>query len=163
MSVQDYIAKFEDLTHHCDVREHHSQTITRFVLGLRSKIKYAMITSSHDVDTLEVAFDFALKIDLNFKGLLFAEAWKQCSKCEGHGHYDYQCPLESLHVRIVPCDNIDDLKVNEDVNILPEIISNVENALVDSSTLIIDEVHMSSDSTGDDVDEIVESNIPYRA
>jgi len=38
MSVQDYIAKFEDLTFHCDVREHRSQTVTRFIWGLRSKI-----------------------------------------------------------------------------------------------------------------------------
>jgi len=33
-----------------------------------------MITSSRDVDTLEKAFDFALKIDLTFKGLLLVVA-----------------------------------------------------------------------------------------
>jgi len=31
MSVQDYITKFEDLTLRCDVREHHSHTVTRFI------------------------------------------------------------------------------------------------------------------------------------
>jgi len=56
--------------------------------------------------------------------------------------------------------NVDDLKVIEDVNILPEITSIVEDTLVDFGIPIIDEVHVSSDSTSDDVDEIVESNIP---
>ena len=31
MSIQAYIAKFEDLTLSCDVREQHSQIVTRFV------------------------------------------------------------------------------------------------------------------------------------
>ena len=35
MPVQDYIAIFEDLTRRSDVREHHSQTITRFVWGFK--------------------------------------------------------------------------------------------------------------------------------
>ena len=55
------------------VREYHSQTITRFVSDLRSKMKRVMITSSHDVDTLEEIFDFALKIYLTFKVLLIAK------------------------------------------------------------------------------------------
>jgi len=79
MSVQDYIAIFENITRHCDVREHYSQTITRFVSGLRSKIKCAIIMSFHDVDTLEKAFDFALKLDLTLKGILIAKTWEQCS------------------------------------------------------------------------------------
>ena len=54
-------------------------------------------------------------------------------------------------------DNVD-LKV-EDVNILPKITSIVDDALIDPGTLIIDEVHVSSDSTSNDVNEIVESNI----
>ena len=36
----------------------------------------------------------------------------------------------------------------------------MEDTLVDSSTPIIKEVHVSSNSTSDDVDELVESNIP---
>jgi len=60
----------------------------------------------------------------------------------------------------VTSDNIDESKVVEDVNILLEITSIVRDTLVDSSTPIIDEVHVSSDSTGDDGNEIVESNIP---
>jgi len=51
------------------------------------------------------------------------------------------------------------LKVVEDVNLLPEITSIVEGILVNFGTPIIDEVHVSSDSTSDDVDEIIESNI----
>jgi len=31
MSVQDYIATFEDLTCHSDMSEHHFETITRLV------------------------------------------------------------------------------------------------------------------------------------
>jgi len=31
MFVPDYMAIFKDLTHHSDVREHQSETITRFV------------------------------------------------------------------------------------------------------------------------------------
>ena len=72
--VQDYIATFKDLTCNCDMGEHCSQTITRFVLGLRSKIKRAIIMSSHDVDILEEVFEFALKIYLTFNGLLIAKA-----------------------------------------------------------------------------------------
>jgi len=67
LSIKDYIAKYEELTNHCDVREHRSQTIIRFVSGLRFDIRRAMITSSYGVDSVEDAFNFALKIDLNFK------------------------------------------------------------------------------------------------
>ena len=74
MSVQDYIVKFEDLALRCDVREHHSHTITRFLLDLRSKIRHAMITGSYDLDIVEEAFDVALKIELTFKRLINAKA-----------------------------------------------------------------------------------------
>jgi len=74
MSVQDYIAKFEDLTIRCDVREHCSHTVTRFVWSLRSKIRRAMFTGSYDLDTVEEAFDVTLKINLTFKRLVRAKA-----------------------------------------------------------------------------------------
>ena len=93
MSVQDYIAKFDDLTLHCNVREHYSHTVTGFVWGLRSKIRRAMINDSYDLDTIEEAFDVALKIELTFKKLVNTKA--RCSKCEGYGHFDHQCPLDS--------------------------------------------------------------------
>ena len=60
----------------------------------------------------------------------------------------------------MPSDNVYDLRVVEDVNILPEITSIVEDALVDSGTSIMNEINVSFDSTSNDVDEIVESNIP---
>jgi len=66
----------------------------------------------------------------------------------------------------VPSDNVNDSKVVEDVNILPEITSIVKNALVDFGTSIIDEIHISSDSTSDDsndMDEITESDIPAKS
>ena len=81
MSVQDYIAIFKDFTHRSDVREHHSETITMFVWGLQPKIRRGMITDSYDLNTVEEAFDVALKIDLAFKTLANAKA--RCSKCEG--------------------------------------------------------------------------------
>ena len=118
MSIHDYIAIFKDLTHHSEVREHPSETVTRFVWGLRPKIKRAMITDPYDLDTVEEVFDVALKLDLTFKTLVNAKA--RCSQCEGYGHYDYQCPSESQHVRIVLTDEIDDSKVVEDVQIPPK-------------------------------------------
>jgi len=65
ISVQDYIAKFED----GDVREHRSHTVTRFILGLKSKIRRDMINDSYHLDIVEKAFDVTLKIDLTFKRL----------------------------------------------------------------------------------------------
>ena len=59
----------------------------------------------------------------------------------------------------MPSDNVGNSKVDENVNILPEITRIVEDVLVDFDTSIIDEIHMPSNSTIDDVDEIVESNI----
>ena len=100
LSVQDYIVIFKDLTHRSDVRKHHSETITRFVWGLRPKIKRAMITDPYDLDTVEDAFKVALKLDLTFKTLINAKV--KCSKCKGYGHSNYQCPSESQHVRTVP-------------------------------------------------------------
>ena len=78
MSVRDYIARFEDLTRRCDVREHCSLTITRFVFDLRSDSKHVMITSSYGVDCIEDTFGFALKIVLTFKGIIGAKCWEQC-------------------------------------------------------------------------------------
>ena len=60
----------------------------------------------------------------------------------------------------MPSDNVDGSKFIKNVSILLQIISIVEDKLVDFGTPIIDEVHMSSDSTSDDVDKIAESNIP---
>jgi len=52
MSVQDYIAAFEDLTRRNNMREHRFQTITTFVWGLRPKIRRVMITGYYDLDTV---------------------------------------------------------------------------------------------------------------
>ena len=103
MSVQNYITKFENLTLHCDLREHCSHTVTRFVWSLKSKIRRAMITCSYDLDIVEEAFDVALKIDMTFKRLVNVKV--RCSKCEGYEHYDYQCPSKSQHVSIVSSDD----------------------------------------------------------
>ena len=58
---------------------------------------------------------------------------------------------ESRNIRIVLSDNVDDSKVVEDVDILPEITNIVEDTPIDSDTLIIDEVHLSTDNISDDV------------
>jgi len=60
----------------------------------------------------------------------------------------------------LPSDEVDDSKVVKDVHISSKTASINEDISVGSDTLIIDEVHMSSDSTGDDVDEIVEPKTP---
>ena len=78
------------------MREHRSHTVIRFVWGLRSKIRHAMIIGSYYLDTVEEAFDVTLKIDLTFKRLINAKA--RCSKCEGYEHNDYQCPSKSRHM-----------------------------------------------------------------
>jgi len=74
LSVRDYIARFEDLAHRCNVREHRSLTITRFVSSLSFDIRRAIISSSYGVDFVEDVFDFALKIDLTFKEIVSAKA-----------------------------------------------------------------------------------------
>ena len=57
-------------------------------------------------------------------------------------------------------DEVDVSKVIEEINIPSNTINIIEDIAVDSDTQIIDEIHMSSDSANDDVDEIVETNIP---
>ena len=152
MSVHDYIAIFKDLTHHSEVREYPSETLTRFVWGLRPKIKRDMITGPYDLDTVEETFEVALKLDLIFKTLVNAKA--RCSKCEGYGHYDYQCSSESQHVRIVSSDEVDVSKVIDHVP--SNIVSIIEDTAVGADTLVINEIHM-SESVSDDVNKIVES------
>jgi len=96
---------------------------------------------------------------LTFQTLVNAKA--RCSKCEGYYHYDYQCPSESQHVRIVPSDDdVDDSKVVEDIHIPSKTVSIIEDISVGSDAPIINEVCMSSNSTSDNVDEIVEPKTP---
>jgi len=54
--------------------------------------------------------------------------------------------------------DVDDSKVVENVHVFPKTASIIEDITIDFGTLIFDEAHMSSGSTGD-VNEIVESNI----
>ena len=56
--------------------------------------------------------------------------------------------------------DVDDSKVVEDVHVPPKTASIIEDVSVGSDTPIINEAHVSFDSTSDDVNEIVESNIP---
>jgi len=138
------------------VREHCSHTVTRFVWGLRSKIRRSMIIDSYDLDTIEEAFDIALKIDLIFKRLVNAKTW--CCKCEGYEHYDYQCPSKSRHVSIVFSDDVDDSKV-DDVHVPSKTTSAIEDISVGSDTPILDEGYASYESTSEVEDAIVESGI----
>jgi len=111
-----------------------------------------MITGPYDLDTVEEAFDVALRLDLTFKTLVNAKV--RCFKCKGYGH-DYQCPSEIQHVRIVSSDEVDVSKVIEEVHVPFNIVSIIEDTAVGVDTLVIDEIHM-SDSASDDVNEIVE-------
>jgi len=112
-----------------------------------------MITGPCDLDTVEEAFDIALKIDLTFK--ILDNAKTRCSKCEGYGYYDYQCISESQHVRTVPSDDVDDSKVVEDVHVPSKTASIIEDISVGSDTLII-ESHTSYEGTSEIVNVIVE-------
>ena len=79
-----------------------------------------MITGPYDLDTVEEAFDVALRLNLTFKTLVNAKT--KCYKCEGYAHYNYQCPSESQHVRIVSSDEVDVSKVIEEVMFLPRLL-----------------------------------------
>jgi len=72
-------------------------------------------------------------------------------------------PSENQHVRTVASDDVDDSKIVEDVHVSPKTASITGDILVGSSTPIFDEAHVSSDSTDDDMNDIVESNIPALA
>jgi len=58
-------------------------------------------------------------------------------------------PLEESSVNIVPSDDVDDLRVVEDVYVPSEITSVFEDTVVDSSTLSLDEIHISFEGTSD--------------
>jgi len=116
-------------------------------------MKRALITGPYDLDTVEKAFDVASRLDLTFKTLVNVRV--RYSKCEGYGHYDYQCPSENQHVRIMSSDEVDVSKVIEELHVPSKTVSIIEDTAVGADTLVIDEIHM-SDSASDDVNEIVE-------
>ena len=58
---------------------------------------------------------------MTFKTLFNAKA--KCYKCERCGYYDYQCPSESQHVKIVSSDEVDVSKVIEEVYVPPKTVS----------------------------------------
>jgi len=65
---------------------------------------------------------------LTFKTLVNAQV--RCSKCERYGYYDYQCPSESQHVKIVPTKDVDDSKVVEDIQVPPKTVSIIKDIAV---------------------------------
>ena len=77
-----------------------------------------------------------------FKTLVNAKAG--CSKCEGYGHYDYQCLSESQYVKIVSSDEVDISRVIEEVHVPFNTVSIIEDTVVGDDTLVIDEIHMSN-------------------
>ena len=128
-------------------------------MGFKTKDKTCCdycLTCPYDLDTVEEAFDVALKLDLTFKTLVNAKA--RCSKFKRYGHYDYQCPSECQHVTTMSSNDVNDSKVIEDVHVPPKTVSIIEDISVGSDTPIIDEIYWSSDSASDDVDEIIEPN-----
>jgi len=132
--------------------------ITRSVSGLRSKIKRVIIIDSYDLDTIEEAFDVALKINLTFKKLVNNNA--QCSKCERYGHYDYQCLSKSRQVITISSEDLDDSKVIENLDVLFKTTSIIEDISVGSDTLIFYEDHASNEGTSKVVDARVGSGTP---
>jgi len=100
---------------------------------------------------------FTLKIDLAVKMLVNAKA--RCSKCEGYGHYDCQCPSKSRHVSIVSSDDVDDSKVVVDVHNFSK-TSIIEDISVGFDTPILDVGHASYEGISEVVDVIVKSGTP---
>ena len=90
---------------------------------------------------IEEDYHLALELELTFQRIFIPKAREQC--CEGYEHYDYQCPSESRHVNIVLSYDVDDSRVIDDVYISFEITSVIEDTLVDFSTPILVEVHIS--------------------
>ena len=131
--------------------------ITRFVWGLKSKIKRFIVTGSYDLDIVEEAFDVVLDINSTFKMLVNANAL--CFKCDGYEHFDYQCSLKSRHVSTVSSD-VDDSKVIEDVYVPFKPASIIEDISVGSDILIINEGHASYEGISEVVNAIVESITP---
>ena len=68
------------------------------------------------------------------------------------GHYDYQCLSKSQHIDNVQIDDIDDLRIVEDVHIHFEVTSDVDE-LVRSSTLTVDETRVHEKSISDVQDD----------
>ena len=117
-----------------------------------------MITYSYDLDTMEEAFVVAIKVDLTFKMLANVKA--RCSNCGWYEHCDYQCPLESQHVRTELSEDVDDLKVVEDVHISSKTASIIEDISVSFDTSIIEEGHASYEDTSEVAEAIVDSGTP---
>ena len=82
---------------------------------------------------------------MTFKRLVNIKVW--CSTCEEYGHYDYQCPSKSRHVRVISSDDVDDSNVIEDVHVPSKTASIIEDISVDSDTPILDEGHTSYEGT----------------
>jgi len=81
-------------------------------------------------------------------------------KCMISNH-SYGARLERGHGNIVLSDDVDDSRSVEDVYVPSEITSVVEDTLVDSNTLILDDVHASFEGTSDSQYELVEWSIVY--
>jgi len=64
-------------------------------------------------------------------------------------------PSKSRHANIVPSDDVDDSRVVEDAFIPFEITSVIDDILVDSNTPILDQDHVSSESTNNAVDALL--------
>jgi len=82
------------------------------------------------------------------------------SKCEGYEYYNYQCPSESQHVRTVPSNNVDNSNIVEDIHVSSKTASVIEDISLVLAYRLLIEVHMSSNSTIDDVNKIIEPNTP---
>ena len=81
----------------------------------------------------------------------------KCSKCREFEHYDYQCPSKSQHTDNVYIDDIDNSKIVENVCIPSVVASDVVDELVKTSTPTLDETHVYEESFRNIQDALVES------
>jgi len=72
----------------------------------------------------------------------------KCSNCEEFEHYNYQCPSKSQHTDNAQIDDIDNSKIVEDVHILSEATSDVDE-LVKASIPTFEEIHVHEENITD--------------
>lgn len=70
-----------------------------------------------------------------------------CYECERYGHYDYPYISKNLYTDIVHINDFDNLRIAID-------------AIVESNTFTLDEIHVYEKSISDDQYALIESSIP---
>ena len=90
---------------------------------------------------------------------MLTSASRKSSKCGKYEHYDYECPSKSQHTNDVQIDCIDNSRIIEGVHSPSEVTSDVDD-LIEFSTLTLDEIHVYEENISNVQDALVESSSP---